>query len=101
MLLMKKRFFEAIRAGRKTATLRYWQRMQVRRGSVHVVPGLGRVKITDVRAVELHALDDADAAEDGFETAADLRDALQELYPPDRRDGRTLYKVRFELCDPR
>ncbi len=40
MLLMKKKYFEPIRRGAKTTTLRYWLRPRVKYGSVHKIPGL-------------------------------------------------------------
>ena len=97
MLLMKKEFFAAIRAGRKTTTLRFWRRRRVRAGSVHTAPGLGKLRIEDVRPVDLAALSDADAVADGFPDAASLRKALERIYPGEARDGRTLYQVRFTL----
>ena len=99
MLLIRKRFFDDIRSGRKRTTLRYWRHMRVRPGSVHTVPGLGRVRIEAVRAVEPDSLTDAEARNDGFASAADLHEALAEFYPPEKRRGRVLYEVRFTLLD--
>ena len=95
MLLMKKRFFEDIRSGRKTTTLRYWRWCRVRPGSVHVVPGLGRARIESVECVRPEDLADKDARADGFENLPALMGALESLYPPEQRDGRELYHVRF------
>ena len=95
MLLMKKVFFEAIRAGEKTTTLRYWQRRMVRPGGLHTVPGLGKVHIDESRPVELGDLTDADAKADGFKSLRALKTALSDLYPPEYRQGRKLYMVRF------
>lgn len=97
MLLFKKCFFEAIRNGRKTTTLRYWSSRRVRPGSVHTVPRLGRLAIESVEPVELADLSDADARTDGFDSAGELRDALAEMYTPEQRAGRTLYCVRFRF----
>ncbi|MCD6304232.1 MAG: ASCH domain-containing protein [Planctomycetes bacterium] len=97
MLLMKKRFFEEIRAGTKTTTLRYWKRRRVREGSVHTVPGLGKIRIESVRAIDPAELTDRDARSDGFKSVDAMLAALDELYPPDRRDGRRLYRVSFRL----
>ena len=44
MLLMKKIFFDAIRCGEKTTTLRYWQRQHINPGSVQFVRGLGKLR---------------------------------------------------------
>ncbi len=100
MLLMKKRFFDAIRRGAKTTTLRLWDRRRVRPGAVHTVPGLGRVRIDAVRVVRLDELTDAEVAADGFTNRHDLRATLTEIYAtdPDRpADGRKLYAVHFTL----
>lgn len=95
MLLMKKVFFEPIRSGEKTTTLRYWQRRMVRPGSLHTVPGLGKVHIDEAGTVEFGDLTDADARADGFKDLRTLKAALHDLYPPESRQGRKLYLVRF------
>lgn len=95
MLLMKKEFFDAIRSGRKTTTLRYWRRAMVRPGSRHTVRGLGVLDIKSVEIVKPDALTDEDAKADGFAAARDLLTALEQLYPPSGRGGRALYRVRF------
>ncbi len=95
MLLMKKIFYDAIREGTKTTTLRFWKRRMVRPGSEHRIRGLGRVRIDEVRPVDLSELTEADAKADGLAGLEALRIALDEMYPPQHRDGRTLYLVRF------
>jgi len=95
MLLMKKRFFDVIRSGAKTTTLRYWLRCCVRPDSIQTVPGLGRVRIDAAEPVDLDKLNDEDARADGFESINSLLHALDELYPPSSRQGRTLYRIRF------
>ncbi len=97
MLLFKKRFHEAIVRGEKTTTLRFWKRRQVRPDSVHTVPHLGRLRILDVAPADLDTLDETDAQADGFESVAQLRVALEEMYPQAERAGRTLYRVAFEF----
>ena len=102
MLLMKKQFFDAIRTGRKTTTLRYWRRALVAAGSVHNIRGLGRIRIDRVRPVALRELRAADAHADGFETLAALKRALKEMYPArNSSDGRRLYQIHFTfLLEP-
>lgn len=100
MLLMKKEFFDVIRDGAKTTTLRYWRRLMVRAGSVHSVRGLGTVRVDDVRAIEADDITDADALADGFAGRAELTAALAELYTPPQRRRRTLYKVAFTFLAP-
>lgn len=101
MLLMKKKFFEAIRGGRKNTTLRYWRVRRIRPGSVHTVPGLGKVHVESVGEVDPEGLDDGDARRDGFANAAELRAELRRLYPASVRAERKLYLLRFKLVEPR
>ena len=99
MLLMKKRFFPAIRRGEKTTTLRYWRWRRVGAGQVHTVPGLGKVRIDSAETVSLAELTDAHAAADGFASMAELHAALEAMYggadlnAPDA--DRKLYLVHF------
>lgn len=95
MLLMKKIYFQAIRQGTKTTTLRYWRRRQVRAGSVHEIRGLGPIRIDDVHRVRAADLTDAHARADGFADLASLLAALDAMYPPADRDGRELYLLQF------
>lgn len=95
MLLMKKRFFDDIRAGSKTSTLRYWRWPHVRAGSAHTVPGLGRIRVRSVRPICLDELTDDDARADGFESLEAMHAALAKFYPADKRRGRRLYKIDF------
>jgi len=103
MLLMKKRFFPAIRCGEKTTTLRYWRWRHVGAGQVHTVPGLGKVRIDSAEAVRLAELTDSHAADDGFASLAELRAALEEMYTGTNLDDgeaeRKLYLVHFTLLD--
>ena len=80
MLLMKKVYFDAIRSGAKRTTLRYWRHRRTRPGSVHLVPGLGRVRITEARQVAPADLTDRDAQADGFDGLSELHQALERLY---------------------
>jgi hypothetical protein len=100
MLLMKKTYFDAIRSGQKTTTLRYWRRRQVRPGSIHNVRGLGRIQVEDVRQVDWSDITDADAQADGLADLNALRKALARMYPTDQRDGRSLWLVRFTYLQP-
>ncbi len=96
MLLMKKQFFDAIRTGRKTTTLRYWRRAIVAAGSMHNIRGLGRIRIDQIHLVKLRDLRAADARADGFETLAALKRTLKEMYPTrGSGDGRRLYQIHF------
>ena len=82
MLLMKKVFFEAIRSGGKTTTLRYWRRRQVRPGSLQTIRGLGKVRIDEAACVKFTDLTDADAQADGLADLQALRTALRDFVSP-------------------
>lgn len=97
MLLMKKAFFEGIRTGAKTTTFRYWRWCHVRPGSVQTVPGLGKVHIDAAEAIQPEDMTDDDARSDGFSDLDTLRRALEELYPPEKRNGRKLFRIAFTL----
>jgi hypothetical protein len=97
MLFMRKEYFPAIRSGRKTTTLRYWSRRQVRPGSDHLIRGLGTVRVLSVERIGASQLTEEDARADGFNNLAELHRAMEELYPPEKRDGRELYKVTFRF----
>ncbi len=100
MLLMKKKFFDAIRREAKTTTVRYWRWAHVKAGSLHKVRGLGVLRIDNIRPIDAADLTDADAQNDGFADLPSLLDALDELYPPEKRDGRQLFKINFTLVPP-
>ncbi len=95
MLLRKRNYFEAIRHRTKTTTLRYWKSARLRSGSVPLVPGLGRLRIERIVAVTIGDLTDADARADGFVDLTELQRALEEVYPIEAREGRTLYQIHF------
>ncbi|HUT60524.1 MAG TPA: ASCH domain-containing protein [Phycisphaerae bacterium] len=98
---MKKEFFAAVRSGAKTTTLRFWLRPRVRPHSIHRIPGLGAVRIDEVQPVDPRRLTAADASADGFPSLPALRAALRRLYPPSRRNGRRLYRIRFTFLAER
>ena len=97
MLFVRKEYFEAIRSGAKTTTLRFWRWPTVRPGSVHTVRGLGRVRIHSVEPLQPEDLTDDHARRDGFEDLAELHAALERHYPADKRNSRKLFLVRFEF----
>jgi hypothetical protein len=95
-LLFKKEFFEAIRSGRKTTTLRRWKSCAIWPGCRATTPGLGVLKIVDCARVEMD-LGEADARADGFESLEELREVLKRLYPNQKKDGKHWYKVTFKF----
>ncbi len=98
MLLFKKKFLPAIRAGQKTQTIRLWKYRRMRAGQRSYIPGAGHIRLVAVDEVELAQLTDADARPDGFETAEQLRAEIARLYPQQVAAGYRAYRIRFQLC---
>ena len=97
MLLFKKKFLDAIRAGRKTQTIRLWKYRRMKAGQRSYIPGVGYIRITDVDEVQLDALTDEDARPDGFGTADLLRAEIAHLYPDQLAAGHKAYRVVFRV----
>ena len=97
MLLFKKKFMAAIRAGEKTQTIRLWKHRRMRAGQRSYIPSIGYIRITAVEEVELERLTDADARPDGFATADELREEIARLYPKQLAEGHRAYRVTFAL----
>lgn len=100
MLLFKRKFLPAIRAGEKTQTIRLWKHRMMRSGQRSYIPGVGRVRITLVEPVVIDDLSDADARPDGFPTADALRSELRDLYGDRLEAGYGAYRVVFERLTP-
>lgn len=99
MLLMKREFFDAIRRGEKTTTLRYWQRQHLNPGSVQFIQGLGELLINDVTQVNLSELTDSDARKNGFHNLLELDLTLDEIYTQEQRYSRELFLIQFTLIE--
>ncbi len=97
MLLFKKKFLAAIRAGQKTQTIRSWKHRRMKAGQRSYNPGIGYIRIIAVDEVVLDALTDEDARPDGFDTADQLREEIARLYPKQLAEGHRAYRVVFEL----
>jgi hypothetical protein len=97
MLLFKKRFLAAIRAGRKTQTIRLWKYRRMRAGQRSYIPGAGYIRVTAVDEVQLDELTDDDARRDGFETADQLRAEIAQLYDRQLATGHRAYRVAFHV----
>lgn len=95
MLLHKRKFLPAIRCGAKTQTIRLWKHRMMRQGQRSYIPGVGAIRITEVEAVEIDSLTDADAVPDGFATADALREELQAIYGQRLAEGYRAFRVRF------
>ncbi len=97
MLLFKKKFLPAIRAGEKTQTIRLWRHRRMRAGQRSYIPGAGHIRLTAVEEVDLAQLTDADARPDGFQSAEQLRAEIVRLYPRELAAGYRAYRVAFVL----
>jgi hypothetical protein len=100
MLLFKKKFLEAIRAGEKNQTIRLWKFCRMRVGQRSYIPGAGYIRVTGIDEVQLDALTDEDARPDGFDSADLLRAEIARLYPLQLADGYKAYKITFQLLPP-
>ena len=98
MLLFKKKFLQAIRAGEKTQTIRLWKHRRMRAGQRSYIPGVGPIRVTFVEEVELERLGDANARPDGFASADQLRSEIARLYPQQLAAGYRAYRIVFELA---
>jgi hypothetical protein len=97
MLLFKKKFLPAIRAGEKTQTIRLWKHRRMRAGQRSYIPGVGHIRLAAVEPVDLDQLTDADALPDGFENAAKLREEIARLYPAQLSAGYRAYRIVFAV----
>ena len=90
-------YMPAIRAGRKTTTIRKGRRtfdrevILLRSGDASQT-----VKITEVRYTAFKCLTEEDARKDGFASLEELKSALLKHYP-DLRDDSSLTIIFFEL----
>jgi hypothetical protein len=100
MLLFKKKYLDAIRAGSKTQTIRLWRHCRFRSGQRSYIPGIGYIRIKDVRPVALDELTDDDARPDGFASIAELRAEIERLYARELAEGYKAYRVLFEVLPP-
>ena len=100
MLLFKKKFLPAIRAGEKTQTIRLWKHCRMRAGQRSYIPGIGYIRIHTVDPIELAQLTDDDARPDGFATADDLRQELDQLYGDRVAAGERTYRIVFSVLPP-
>lgn len=100
MLLFKKKFLDAIRAGDKTQTIRLWQHCRMKTGQRSYIPGVGYIHVESVDLVELADLTDADAMLDGFATAELLRREIETIYSGQLASGHRTYRIRFVVLPP-
>jgi hypothetical protein len=99
MLLFKKKFLPAIRAGEKTQTIRLWKFRHLRSGQRSYIPGIGYIRVKLVEPVEIDDLTDADAIPDGFASADALQHELRTIYGEKLAQGHQAFRIVFE-CLP-
>jgi len=95
VLLFKKKFLPAIRAGEKTQTVRLWKHRRMKAGQRSYIPGAGYIHVDAVEEVALDALTDDDARRDGFASVELLRSEIVQLYQDQLTDGYRTYRVIF------
>jgi hypothetical protein len=100
VLLFKKKFLDAIRAGSKTQTVRLWKWRMMKPGQRSYIPGAGYIRIEAVDEVALAQLTDDDALLDGFASAVALRGEIEQLYPAQLAAGHRAFRIRFTLLPP-
>ncbi|HEY1601822.1 MAG TPA: ASCH domain-containing protein [Pirellulales bacterium] len=99
VLLFKKRFLAAIRAGEKTQTVRLWKHRRMKPGQRSYIPGAGYIQIDSVDEVDLDELTDEDARRDGFQNVELLRREIVQLYADQLTEGYRTYRVIFHTVE--
>ena len=97
MLLFKRKFLPAIRAGEKTQTIRLWPWRRMRTGQRSYIPGVGHIRIDEVEEIRLEELTDKDAIPDGFATAENLRSELDSIYRKEIAEGYQVFRIVFHV----
>jgi len=93
------RYLPLVLAGRKTTTIRRGHRdYPVGPAVIFSSPGHVEIVITGVRFARLSELSEQDAFSDGFNSLAELRNALDTFYPKLKHDE-PMTVVRFKLHD--
>ena len=99
-LSFKQTFIEPIQKGEKQTTLRgsrpyFLQGETVDARCRWTDPPFAQLHVEEIELVQLEALSDADAQNDGFESAEELREFLDRLYP----SRAELWLIRFRLVE--
>jgi hypothetical protein len=69
-------------------------------GQCSYIPGAGYIQIGDVDEVALENLTDDDTKLDGFDSAAALRQEIQQLSPKQLAAVYRAFRIRFTLLPP-
>jgi len=94
MILLKRKFLDLVRQGKKRQTIRLWPKRRLRPGQREYIPGLGRIRITAFERVTPADLSEEDARLDGFDSREALLAELRALYGG-RLDGAPCFRIRF------
>ncbi len=94
MILLKKKFLEAVRSGAKRQTIRVWPKRRLKAGQGEFIPGLGRIRITAFEPVRPEDLTEQDARLDGFASREALLAELRALYGADLATV-PCFRIRF------
>jgi hypothetical protein len=100
VLLFKKKFLDAIRAGEKTQTIRLWPHRRMRAGQRSYIPGVGYIRIEAVDQVPFERLTEQDARRDGFPDRAALIAEVERLYADEATQAHEPYRVIFSILPP-
>ena len=97
MLLFKKKFFDAIRSGRKTQTLRLWKNRRMKAGQRSYIPGIGPIRIGTIEQIELDDLTEEDATREGMESLDELLHEFNAIYREKMEQGYMIFRIMFAL----
>ncbi|MHC4663613.1 MAG: ASCH domain-containing protein [Planctomycetota bacterium] len=94
-LLFKKKYHDLIRSGKKTQTIRLWEKCWIKEGRDYRVYNLGVLHVTRIDHIPVSELTERDAKLDGFESLEKLLDEIRKIYDEKSLAGRKCYRVRF------
>ena len=97
MLLFKKKFYNAIRSGQKTQTLRLWKNRRMKSGQRSYIPGIGPIRIGTVEQIELDDLTEEDATRGGMESLEALRSEFDTIYSEKLEQGYMIFRITFAI----
>lgn len=97
MLLFKKKFYDAIREGRKTQTLRLWKNRRMKDGQRSYINGIGPIRIGTVEQIKLDDLTEEDAMREGMESLETLLHEFKTIYSDKLEQGYMIFRITFAL----
>ena len=96
LFVFKKEYKPLIISGQKTQTIRIWKRCWLREGQIVNSPHLGKLRIESIKELKLSDLTQKDARLDGFESKAQMLDAIRKIYKDSHTGDARCYRVRFK-----